>query len=139
MNSSVLAVVTAVMIGQADAAAEVEKAIQALNQAFERGDPKVIERLMTANHVAVTPYYGGPQSRAAQLKTLADLKMSEYTPANLKVTLLGPDVALVTYRLALKGTYQGKPLPRNNYASAIWVREGGKWLEAYYQETALEP
>lgn len=116
---------------------DVEKAMNALNDAFKNRDADKIQRLITDNHVAITSYYGGPQNKAEQLKTLPDLKMSEYSSTDVKVTLLDKDTALVTYALTLKGTYKGKELPAKNYAAAVWVLQGGKWLEAFYQETPL--
>lgn len=34
----------------------------ALDNAFERQSAEEIKRMMTADHIAVTPYYGAPQS-----------------------------------------------------------------------------
>lgn len=120
------------------AAKEVEQALRTLNEAFKKQDPAAIGKLITENHQAITPYYGGLQNRDVQLKTLPELKMSEYTMSDVKITVLGKETAVVTYALTLKGTYKGKELPARNQASAIFVLQGGKWLEAFYQETALE-
>jgi uncharacterized protein (TIGR02246 family) len=126
------------LLGADDPTKDVEKALHALNEAFEKGDADAIKKLVTEDHVAVTGYYGGPLKRDEQLKAHDDLKYTEYRPAKLKVSPLGKDAALVTYELTLKGTYKGKDLPRKNFASAVWVRRDGKWLEAYYQETPLD-
>lgn len=117
---------------------EVEKAIGTLNEAFHKQDAKTVKRLMTEDHVAVTAYYGGAVTGAEQLATLPDLKLSEYKATGTKVTVLGKDTALVTYELALKGTFKGKEVPRRNYASAVWVKRDGAWREAFYQETPLD-
>jgi uncharacterized protein (TIGR02246 family) len=116
---------------------EVEQAIARLNEAFQKRDLDTIKRLMTADHIAVTGYHGGPQNRTQQIDTLPDFKFTEYTPGKMKVTLLGKDVALVTYEVALKGTFKGKDMPPRNFASAVWVRRDGTWVEAFYQETPL--
>lgn len=116
---------------------EVEKAIRALNQAFEKQDLKAIKELMAEEHVSITPY-AGMQTKAEQLKSLADLKYTEYKEANIQVTLLSKDVARITYQLTLKGTYKAKTMPAKNLATAIWVQRGGKWLEACYQETPID-
>jgi ketosteroid isomerase-like protein len=116
---------------------EVEKAIAALNDAFHTGDADKVKALMTEDHVAVTSYYGGPVDKAGQLKSLSDHQLTEYSPGKLKVTLLGKDSALVTYPLSQKGTYKGKEVAAKSFASAVWVRRGGRWLEAFYQETPL--
>jgi uncharacterized protein (TIGR02246 family) len=123
--------------GDDTAVKDVEKAIAALNEAFQKRDPEAIKRLLTADHVAVTPYYGGPQTKAQQIETLPDLKLTEYTARKMKVTLLGQDAALVTYELAMKGTFKGKAVEPRSFAAAVWVKRDGKWLEAFYQETAL--
>jgi uncharacterized protein (TIGR02246 family) len=121
-----------------DPAKEVEKAITTLNEAFRKVDAETIKRLMTDDHVAVTVYYGGPQSVTDQIASLPDLKLAEYAAGKVKITLLGKDTALVTYELTMKGTFKGKEVPRKSYASAIWVNRGGKWLELHYQETPLD-
>ena len=142
MRSKVfMALIAGLLIGadiaQDKATKDVEKALGDLNEAFKKGDSDAIARLMSDSHVAITPYYGGRQTKAEQLKSLPDLKMSEYAMSDVKVTFVSKDVALVTYALKLKGTYKGKELAAKNYATALWVMQGGKWLEAFYQETAL--
>jgi ketosteroid isomerase-like protein len=140
MNGKVLAVLLVVLLAvplRGDEAGEVRKALEALNQAFEKRNADAIRALMTDDHVAVTSYYGGPQTRDEQLKGLLEQKLEEYRATDLKVRMLGKETALVTYELAQRGTYKGKALPARSFASAVWVWRGGKWLEAFYQETAL--
>jgi ketosteroid isomerase-like protein len=133
-----VALVTAAAPARAeDATKDIEKAITALNDAFKVGDAALIKALETDDHLSVT-IWGGTQTREESLKTLPDLKLSAYTPAKMKITVMGPDAALVTYQLELKGTYKGKDVPAKNFASAVWVRKSGKWMEHYYQETPLE-
>ncbi len=120
-----------------DTGKKVEKAISALNEAFKVGEPGPIKALIAEEHITVTTW-GGIQTRDEALKTLPDLKLKEYVTGKLKITVLGPDAALVTYPLEMKGTFKGKELPAKNFASAIWVRKDGKWVETYYQETVLE-
>ncbi len=137
--AAVGAALAAMLLLGADGPTEdVEKAVSALNEAFHKGDADAARRLMTDDHVAVTAYYGGPQDRAEQLKTLPDLKLAEYAAAKTRVSPLGKDAALVTYELTLKGTYKDKEVPRKNFASAVWVKRDGRWQEAFYQETPLD-
>lgn len=144
MKSKLLLAATAVLLigaqgGQNNSATkDVREAISVLNDAFTKRDADTIRRLMTDEHISITSYYGGPQSKAEQLKALADLQLSEYKAGELKVTMLTDDVALVTYPLDQKGKYRQKALSAKNYASAVWVKRAGKWLEASYQETALD-
>jgi ketosteroid isomerase-like protein len=144
MKSKIVWVLAAIVLvaagaGKDDEGAvkEIQQAMRNLNEAFAKGQPDAIKRLTTDDHVAITPYYGGPQTRAEQLKNLADLKVPDYVPGETSVTLLTKDVALVTYPLSQKGTYKGKPVASKNYVAAVWVNKDGKWIEASYQETPL--
>src|SRR5579862_6293325 len=85
-------------------AKEVEKALQSLNEAFVKQDTAAIKRLTTEEHVAITSY-SGKQSRDAQLKDEANLKIREYRVADLNTVLPTKETAIVTYSLMLKGTY----------------------------------
>jgi ketosteroid isomerase-like protein len=118
---------------------DVEQAVGELNAGFEKGDAAAVRRRMTADHQAVTAYYDGPVGRDAQIDGLKDLKLTEYSPGKLTVTVLGRDAALVRYALAMAGTYKGRPVPARNIASAVWVRRDGRWQEAFYQETPQAP
>jgi len=119
-------------------APEVEKALNALNAAFKDGKPDVIKSLMTDDHVAITPYYNGPYGVEELLKTLPELKLSEYRSSDVKVRVLDKDAAIVSYSLAMKGTFKAKPVAAKSYAVSVWVLRKGKWLETSYQETALD-
>jgi ketosteroid isomerase-like protein len=138
MKVTMLAVLISLPLGAGDPAVrEVEKAVGMLNAAFVKQDAAAVKRLTTADHVAVTGYYGGPQTRAEQLKSLKDLKLTEHAPGKLSVKLLGKDTALVTYPVTLQGTFQGRAVPARNFVSAIWVRRRGQWRQVFYQETPL--
>jgi hypothetical protein len=97
----------------------------------------VINRLTTPDHIAIRPFYDEPQGRAEEIRSLPDLEVTEYTKGKFNMRLLSKEVALITYPLQLKGTFKGKKLFSKNYASSVWVKHGGQWLEAFYQETPV--
>jgi ketosteroid isomerase-like protein len=118
-------------------AKEIEEALVKLSQAFKDGDVAVIKRLTTSDHIAIRPFYGEPKARAEEIKSLPDIKVTESTAGKFSTTFLSKEVVLVTYPLKLKGTFKGKEIFSKNYATSIWVRRGGKWAEAFYQETRV--
>jgi len=118
-------------------AKEIEEALAKLSQAFKDQDVAVLNRLTTPDHTAIRPFYGEPKARADEIKSLADLQMTEYTEGKFDVRYLSKDVVLITYPLQLKGTFKGKEVFANNYASSVWVKRSGKWAEAFYQETPV--
>ena len=117
---------------------EIQQANRMLNEAFARRDAATIRRLVTDDHIAITPYYGGALAMGDQLKNLADLLVPDYQASDVKVNLLTKDAALVTYSVKQKGTYKGMPVAPRNYVAAVWVNKEGKWREVSYQETPLD-
>src|SRR5688500_13399594 len=101
MNKLLAGVLAALLVVSATRADDGDKdvtgAIETLNKAFHKGDSRAVKALLTDDHVAVTPYYGGAQTRDEQIKSLPDLKLSEYKAGKMTVKMLGKDAALVTY------------------------------------------
>ena len=121
----------------AETIAAINAAADALDHAFEQRDAKAIEALMTPDHVAVTPYYDGPQSAAEQIASLPELNYAQENLDEPKVMLLGPDAAIRTFTAELTGTFKGRPLPSPVFVTAIMVRSDGKWREKFYQVTRI--
>ncbi len=94
--------------------------------------------MMTADHIAVTPYYSAPQSVAEQIASLPELKY-EQTIVGAVVDVLGPDAGMRTFTARFDGTYKGKPIPSPAFVAAIMVRQDGQWKERFYQVTAVQP
>jgi ketosteroid isomerase-like protein len=141
---SILAFVLAAGIAVANAGepatvAAINAASAALDDAFERQSAEDIKRMMTADHIAVTPYYETPQTAAAQIASLPELKYKQTNTGEVKVVVLGPDAGMRTFTARLDGTYKGKTIPPDVFVTSIMVREDGQWREKFYQVTALQP
>ena len=125
--------------GDGETIAAINAASAALDDAFERQSAEDIKRMVTVDHVAVTPYYGSPQSVAEQIASLPELKYEQTITGEVKVKVLGPDAGMRTFTARLDGTYKGKPIPADVFVTSIMVREDGQWRERFYQVTALQP
>ena len=141
---SVLAFALAAGIARANAGepatvAAINAASAALDDAFERQTAEDIKRMMTADHIAVTPYYETPQTVAQQIASLPELKYKQTNTGEVKVVVLGPDAGMRTFTARLDGTYKGKTIPSDVFVTSIIVREDGQWREKFYQVTALQP
>jgi len=77
--------------GDAETIAAINAAAAALDNAFERQSAEEIKRMVTADHIAVTPYYDAPQSVAEQIASLPELKYEQTIVGAVKVDVLGPD------------------------------------------------
>jgi hypothetical protein len=116
----------------------VQQAAEALDIAFENQDGAAIKELTTTDHVAVTPYYGGAFAVDRLLGALGVLTYTITDAGNTEVSLLGPETAVVTQQKSYEGSFEGRPMPGRVYATALWVRQDGHWLEKLYQETAID-
>ena len=125
--------------GEAETIDAIVKAAAALDQAFERQDTKAVKDLMTPDHVAVTPYYDGPQTVADQVGSLPKLKYEQTIDGKPTVAVLCSDAAARTFKAELNGSFEGKPIASEVYVSEIWVKRDGAWAEKLYQVTALKP
>jgi hypothetical protein len=108
-----------------------------VDQAFESQDAKTIKALTTSSHIAVTHYYDKPESIPEQIASLPDLKYHQTNLTEPMVTLLAPDVAMRTLTAKFDGTFRGKSLTARVFITSILVKRDGKWLERFYQVTAL--
>jgi hypothetical protein len=125
--------------GEPATVAAINAASVALDDAFERQTAEDIKRMMTADHIAVTPYYETPQTVAQQIASLPELKYKQTNTGDVKVVVLGPDAGMRTFTARLDGTYKGKTIPSDVFVTSIIVREDGQWREKFYQVTALQP
>jgi hypothetical protein len=124
---------------EAETRESINKAATALDQAFARQD-KAAKQLMTPDHLAVTPYYRGPQNISDQSDSLRELKYEQtILGEGVPVMLLGPDAAMRIFAAELKGGFKGQKLPALVYVSEIWVKDDGAWREKFYQATTLRP
>lgn len=110
-----------------------------LDKAFERQDADAIKSLTTPEHVAVTPYYRRPQTVDEQMASLSELKYVQTKIGDDKITLLGRDAGLRMFTADLDGTFKGELIPKRVFVTSVMVRRDGRWLETFYQVTALKP
>lgn len=123
----------------AETVAAINASSNALDDAFGARDVAAIRALMTEDHISVTPYYDGPQSVEDQIASLAKLDYGQTFVTEPSVVLLSPDVALRTFTADLKGSFDGTPLPARVFVNETLVNRDGKWIERFFQVTALKP
>jgi len=125
--------------GDVDVIETIDNAAGKLDEAFEAQDADAIKSLMTSDHLAVTPYYGAPQTGDEQIASLPDLKYEQTNLTVPSVAMLGPDVALRTFSAKLEGSYKGKPVSGSVFITEVMVKQDGVWRERFYQATELAP
>src|SRR5688572_13063638 len=81
----------------------------------------------------------GKLDKAAAMKEYAgaECDVKSTTLSDEQMTPLGPDAALITYKIAQDATCGGKKLPASSWAAGVYVREGDKWKGAFHAEAPI--
>ncbi len=78
---------------------------------------------------------GGVTNKAQGIKALADCEVKSFSLDNFKFLMLDKNSALITFTGMQDAVCNGKTIPATVRASSVYVKRGGKWLNALYMET----
>ena len=67
---------------------------------------------------------------------IVDLK--EYSLADTKVVFPNKATAVLTYKVTVRGSFQGQDISGVYYSSSVWVNQRGKWLAILHTEAKAE-
>lgn len=124
------------------AAAPTKDALVALEKtgwdAWKARDPKAFGDILSDKSVGFSPATGR-QDKAAMIKSFTEAKceVKSYSFSDEQMSMLGPDVAVLTFKAQQDYTCDGKKGPADVWASSIYVREGDKWKSYLYVENPV--
>jgi len=127
----------------APAAVRAEDDVKALEkgmwQAWAKHDLATFEERLAEDHVHVSAS-GIIAGKAANLADMKDhpCEVRSWKVGDITVQQLGTDAALLSYRADQDATCGGEKVPAHVYATAVWKKTGGKWVNASYHETGTE-
>ena len=113
---------------------------KALWKAWGDKDSKPFLAETVADYVQVVAGVGMVAGRDAVAASIEGHKcvMKSFEFKDAKLRQPSPDVAILTYVATQDTTCEGQALPSKVFATAVWVRSGGKWLDYSYQETPID-
>lgn len=123
------------------AAAPTKEALMTLEkggwEAWKNRDAKWTEENASDKYVGFSS--AGRMDKAGSIKSFAEQKceVKSYTLSDDQMQMVGPDVAILTFKGAQDYTCEGKKGPANVNSTSIYVREGEKWKAAFYGETPV--
>lgn len=124
------------------AAAPTKDALMAIEkagwEAWKAKDTKWSQENMSEKAVGFS-MKDGRQDKAAMMKTLAESKceVKSYSFSDEQMSMLGNDVAVLTFKAQQDYTCDGKKGPANVWSSSVYVREGDKWKSLLYLENEV--
>jgi hypothetical protein len=107
---------------------------RAIWEAYKKRDTAAMKALTADEYVSRTQ--AGPSNLKQDIDTIQKLTIEAFSIDDPKVTWVTKDVAILTYKCNLKGSYEGKPF-KPVYATEVWVNRGGKWKIISYIETLV--
>ena len=73
-----------------------------------------------------------------EMEGARNVDLKSYSLTDLKVLTPNEGTAIVTFKVAIQGSYQGQDISGAYYASSVWVNRGGKWLAILYTEVKAQ-
>jgi len=106
-------------------------------EAWKNKDMKAYEDILSDRIVGFGK--DGRLDKAGLVKATADDKceVKSYSWTDQKLTNLGSDVAVLTFKAEQDAVCSGKKVPSPVYSATVYVREGDKWKNILYMENAV--
>jgi hypothetical protein len=103
--------------------------------AWKTRDGKVFQGFLSEEYIGVGD--SGVTKKATTVKDIAssDCEVRSYSLDSYEVVMLDPNTAILTYKADQDATCKGKAVPAKVWASSVYIKRGGKWLNAFHQET----
>jgi ketosteroid isomerase-like protein len=101
--------------------------------ALKSGDVAAFAAVTTDDGIFVDAH--GLATKPQAVKNVSDLRLTDYTMADVRFVPVSAEGGLVAYTLTESGTSQGKPFSARVYVSSVWVHSGRDFVCVFSQET----
>jgi hypothetical protein len=104
-------------------------------EAWKKRDGKFFQGFLSDDHVEVG--FNGVTNKAMVVTGVASpvCVVKSYTVEKFELTVIDAKTALLTYHAEQDTNCGGNAVPSPVWASSLYVRRGGHWLNAFYQQT----
>jgi hypothetical protein len=106
--------------------ATIVKLEKSITDAYKNKQTKSFREYLAPEFSAVDAE--GVKDAAAKIADMQKTDLSNYSFADMKVTLLSPKMAVATYKVTTQSTSSGRDTSGSYYAATVWNKRGGKWL-----------
>jgi hypothetical protein len=101
----------------------------------KKKDWKSFDRLLSEDFVWVDDS-GVILGRPKVVNYFSDFDLADYSMEDIKVVMFSRDVALLAYKVTLKGSFKGEALPSKPfYIGSEYLKRAGKWINVFTQST----
>jgi ketosteroid isomerase-like protein len=140
MTLVLLIILTGSCFGQARQPAVSELLISNERRTWElykNKDVKGLAEFASEDYVDIYPD-GQVVNKEQYLRDVSDVKVHEYDLSGFRVVKLNEEAAVVVYEAKVRAEVGGREIRSRVAVTSAWARRGGKWLNVFYRENALE-
>jgi hypothetical protein len=133
---AVLALAASSAYGQTSALTDTLQQLEEQSwRAWKAQDAAFFQRFLSDDHVELG--FFGPGTKADVVKGVAAkaCEVKSYSVDHFKATRIDANTALLTYHAAQDTHCGTAPVPSPVWASSLYVRRSGRWLNVAYQQT----
>jgi hypothetical protein len=106
--------------------ATIVKLEKAVTDAFKNKEARSFKEYLAPEFSGIDAE--GVKDADAEIADMKKTDLSNYSFADMKVTLLSPKMAVATYKVTTQSTSSGRDTSGTYYAATVWNKRGGKWL-----------
>lgn len=104
-------------------------------EATRNKDKAALAALLAEDFTEITE--DGVFDKAQILANLDHLKVTSYSPRNVRAKKLARDAVMLIFQVTVEGNYSGHNFHAESNAASLWMQRGGKWLNVHFQESPL--
>jgi hypothetical protein len=106
--------------------ATIEKLEKSVTDAFKNKQANAFRQYLASEFSAISAE--GVKDADAEVDDMQNTTLSNYSFADMKVTLLNSKMAVATYKVTTQSASAGRDTSGTYYAATVWNKRGKKWL-----------
>lgn len=104
---------------------------------YKNRDVKGLAELTAEDYYDIYPD-GEAVGKQRYLADVLETEVKDYSLSDFKVIRLNASAAIVVYRAKVRAAVKGREISSEVAVTSGWARRGGRWLNVFYRENALE-
>ncbi|MFY9821236.1 MAG: nuclear transport factor 2 family protein [Thermoanaerobaculia bacterium] len=104
-------------------------------EAWKNHDGKFFQTFLSDDHLEVGFQGLSDKSQVVSFVASPICRIKSYELDGFELRKFSPETALLTYRAAQETTCNGRPVPSPVWVSSLYVKRGGHWLNALFQQS----
>src|SRR5215468_1255154 len=105
-------------------------------EAYKNKQADAFKALMSKEYYGV--YAEGIKTLDVEVADMAKSDLHDYSFSDVKVVFPHPKMAVITYKVKMHETADGKDVSGTYNSGSVWIQQGGKWVGAFHTESKTQ-